>query len=408
MDFQTYIESKRGKKPNQEIIERWQTRVLPRELQNQGERGAQQYLDDYGKSIAAPKCILLAIQAENCGFGEMAMGFWKKAFSLETGQIASGGVASTAAAIPVLQTPEINIIEDFPFEMQPGRLVTMQPVDGQKDREYYIRNPNYWGQPKRDGNKVVVFATKDQAWYQSRSLKFRGSPSPEMDRAFKMTALNLGAFILEGELVFIDCDGLEHRTGAQAATYNIDHGKAEIMPIMRYSIFSCLFIESTQLCTQKERVMMGCKIASYLNERFSDMFEDMPTATTEATKRLMASRQLAEGREGEIWFDISIPYRPGKNTDDRYVRTKYLTELQVIVTGLTPTTAQGRPFGALEVSSLEGKPLGQIGTGFTIPEMMSIKWAWDNREAPLKVEIATQGFTEGGKVFLGRYLGLAA
>lgn len=407
MDFQAYIESKRNKKPNQEIVERWQTRVVARGLDKQGERGAEQYLSDYGKGIAAPKCILLAVQAENAGCGEVAMGFWKKAYELETGQKAVGGVASTKAATPFL-APETTEywIPAFPLDKQPGKLVTMQPVDGKMDRRFYITSDRYWGQPKRDGNKVVVFATADQVWYQSRSLKLRGSPSARMDTVLMTMAQSFCPFILEGELYYKDVEGKEHRTGAQAASRNIELTCSQVNPVMVYAIFSCLYLASQpNMHTQMERVLAGYQVGNLLAKMQPGMFEVLPTARTTQEKTELAARQKTEGREGEVWFDATLPYRPGKYTDDKYVRTKYLTELEVKVTNLTPTTAQGRPFGAIEIATMDDKPLGQIGTGFTMDEAREIAERF--RQGNLRIQIQTQGFTEAGNVFLGRFVDFA-
>jgi len=406
MDFQEYVNSRRGKKPNQEIVERWQTRVLPRGLHQQGEVGARQYLADYGKGIAAPKCILLAIQAENSGAQEMAKGFWKRAYELEFGALPvnsalatgnSGGSIVTASpkTIPLM-------VYAFPPNMQPGSLVTMQPVDGAHPREYYIESPNYWGQPKRDGNKVLTFGTLLQVWYQMRSLKERASPADEIDESIMNTARVIGDFIVEGELWYADCDGFEHRTAAQAATYNIIHGKGTVQPVMKYAIFSSLFWKGHKSETQRERIVNGGYIyQEIISHGHAEFFEYLAPATDRDQKLALSQKQKADGREGEVWFDISMSYYPGKRKDDCYPRTKYTIEIDVRVTRLTPTTAAGRPFGAIEVESLDGKPLGSIGTGFTLEQMHEIKRRFSSG-TPLIIPVVAQGYTEKGVLFQGR------
>lgn len=79
MDFTTYINTKQtelaAKKIPQEIKERWASKIVPRNLQTQGRAGAIEYLNDYGKGIAATKVINLArLTAEN-GCDTMAKGF---------------------------------------------------------------------------------------------------------------------------------------------------------------------------------------------------------------------------------------------------------------------------------------------------------------------------------------------
>lgn len=88
MNINGYAETARKKskgKVKAAIAERWNTRVLPRGLHNQGRRGAQAYLESYGKSIAAPKVVELALCAESMQAPAMAAGFWKAAYQLETG-----------------------------------------------------------------------------------------------------------------------------------------------------------------------------------------------------------------------------------------------------------------------------------------------------------------------------------
>src|SRR5262245_6748576 len=91
------------KKIPAEIIERWQNRIVARNLHTQGEAGARQYLADYGRGIGAPKVILLALQAEAQGATEMALAFWKKAYTLETGKAPDEGVAPS---IPTSAAPQ--------------------------------------------------------------------------------------------------------------------------------------------------------------------------------------------------------------------------------------------------------------------------------------------------------------
>ena len=85
--FKEFIETNRAskKKISADIVERWQERVVRHGWQNEGEAGALQYLAQYGKGIAAPKCVMLARQAETEGCNDIARGFWKKAYELSGG-----------------------------------------------------------------------------------------------------------------------------------------------------------------------------------------------------------------------------------------------------------------------------------------------------------------------------------
>lgn len=91
MELTTYIASKRNgaKPPKSGIVERWNDRVVPNGFDKQGRDGATAYLAKYGKGIAAPKLVELALMAESVGATEMANGFWAKAHELETAPVAA-------------------------------------------------------------------------------------------------------------------------------------------------------------------------------------------------------------------------------------------------------------------------------------------------------------------------------
>jgi bifunctional non-homologous end joining protein LigD len=417
-----YVEQKRsGKKIPTGIRERWQTRVVPRGLHVMGEAGARQYLADYGRGIAAPKVIDLARQAEAEGYPEMALEFWRRAYELEIGHLppAEGDVDLAVPSVPAGNvfptsaggTPQVK---DLPSHLQPGCIHTMQPVDAPLDREEYITDPAYWGQPKKDGCRTVVVATPEMVWYQSRSTNLQEVPSLEMDAVLREAAAGFGAFVLDAELYYRDALGGEHRTGAQAATVNVRAGYPGVHPQPRLAIFKALYADGQDLTSypESERIEAGAKIGYWLETHSAGFFEVLPTCRTEAAKRSLAARQQAEGREGEVWVRHGCLYRGGKDNGNGgpppFVRTKYLKELDVVVLALSSTTAADRPFGAVEVGIYEnGKiiSLGSVGTGFTHDQMAELARRHDETPGQVVITIVTQGFTEGGKVMHGRFTG---
>ena len=88
--IETFIEAGRAKskKVKAAIIERWNTRVVPRELDKLGKQGANIYLDSYGNNISTAKVIELALCGESMGAAELAIGFWEAAYRLEFGDSA--------------------------------------------------------------------------------------------------------------------------------------------------------------------------------------------------------------------------------------------------------------------------------------------------------------------------------
>jgi bifunctional non-homologous end joining protein LigD len=239
LNLQDYSDQHQNVKPNASIKERWQKRVVTRGLS--GAEGARQYLADYGRGIGAKKVIMLARQAEiQCDI-PMSEIFWGKAHELELGEPARGSLKVSWVPIPDITPQQEVSLEGLPDDMQPGEIVTAQPVDARCDREHYINSPYYFGQAKIDGQKALAFVTPSQVVYQSRSMRVRETPSVEMDEALMAAAARSGPFILEGELTYLDFEGGEHRTGAQAATYNIDHDRPTVQPEMKFFIFDCLY-----------------------------------------------------------------------------------------------------------------------------------------------------------------------
>jgi len=419
MDFNTYIEAKRlasaKKKILQEIRERWSTRILSRSLQTLGRSGAVQYLCDYGKGIAAPKVVQLALLAESEGYPEMARGFWGKAFELETGQKANEQEYQKGKLVPVPTTSltvdplRIPTVPELPSTLQPGRIITMQAVDTPHDRQFYIKDPDYWGQPKRDGQRLLAIATKSQVFYQSRSTRLREQPTVEIEQTLLTAVAELGTFVLDGEIYWRSAVGSEHRTSAQAATANIETNHSKVQPQPVYAIFSALFFDGCNLtsATQMERINAGFAVGELLSN-LSKEFEIVPTARTKEEKLLLVQKQQAEDREGEIWFKSSCRYVGGKDAHTLpIVRTKYCQEIELVVTNLTPTTAEGRPFGAIEVAKeVDGffVSLGSVGAGFALSDMLEVVRRHAASPGQVRIKVRTQGLTESGQVWHGRFL----
>jgi hypothetical protein len=90
------------------------------------------------------------------------------------------------------------------------------------------------------------------------------------------------------------------------------------------------------------------------------------------------------------------------------VRTKYVTETDCAVVGLTATTVPGRPFGALVVAEIlpDGttRPVGHVGTGFTDAEADEIAALHNADPGCVCISVRHQGRTEGGMLWHARFL----
>ena len=422
MKITEFAESHRKgfKKVKADIQERWNTRVVPQGLHTQGRTGAAEYLSRYGKGISAKKVVELALTAEALGASEMAAGFWEKAFELETGETArfdtGSGDTTPSIAVSTVRAaarPAV-VLAGIPDSLQPGRIATMQATDTVLPRTSYILNPECIGQAKRDGHHDVTIATEEAVAHQSRSTNCMSPFSIEFDNAAKSVASKLGAFVLDGERYYKSASGSEHRSAAQAATENVNLGQGSVKPVVCYAIFKALYADGKDLRDTEDdlvRVKAAKPIGAALIAALKDSaveVELLPTAVTTAEKQALADQQESEGREGEVWIRRFARYSEGKAHRTDIVRTKYVIELTVRVTKLTPTTVAGRLFAAIEVADIKtGKAIGSVGTGFDADDSKRLAALFAEKPDATFIEIAAQKFSENGILLHARYRDLA-
>jgi bifunctional non-homologous end joining protein LigD len=428
--FNDFIRSGRAqaKKPSAEIYSRWASRIVARGLHRQGRAGAETYLRDYGRGISAAKVIAFALVAEAESCPDLAAEFWAAAFTLVTGDLpVRSTVTPSASATPASPASRATkrrcpTMAGLPPHLQPGCIITQQPVDAKHPRQHYCDVPAYIGQPKRDGNRIVLIASPDAVYYQSRSMSLQPAPDSMFDEACRDRAAVRGAFVLDGERVFIDSAGGEHRTGAQAAQTNTDLGTPSRAVICRLCIFKALFADGCDLTTEPEhhrietaqslvRSLQGIHAGMPKSEAPSFQIEMLETAQTRAQKRALCDRQQSTGREGEVWIRRDVQYIGGKTSDESIVRTKYLTESTVIVRSLTGTMASGRAFGAIEVEeeNQDGSrtEVGSVGTGFSQSVAAEIRKRHLRQPGRLRIKVRHQGRTENGQLWHARFIGFA-
>jgi hypothetical protein len=89
--------------------------------------------------------------------------------------------------------------------------------------------------------RLVIIAGPDAVYYQGRSTALVPSPGQAFDDVFQRYAALHGPFVLDGELVFLDACGGEHRTGAQAAQTNANNDRPQHEVKSCISVFKALF-----------------------------------------------------------------------------------------------------------------------------------------------------------------------
>lgn len=417
MTINEYAENARKKskgKVKAAIAERWNTRVLPRGLHNQGRNGARAYLEAYGKNIAAPKVVELALCAESMQAPDMAAGFWEASYELETGTSASFS-SETPDSIPS-QTPvhvgkakEKVVLPGLPADLQPGAVAPMQPKDAPEPESHYVLNRHYQAQPKRDGQKNFLFGTSKATAHQSRSTSLMGMLTPEFEEAVQAAARDLGDFVLEGERYYLSASGSEHRTAAQAATANIEMNQGETPPIPVYGAFRALFARRQDLrnATEERRVEALTAIVAAIHSHLpkSVRIEAVPTATTAQEKQDLLDKQKTEGREGVVWTKRDCSYTPGDQTEIT-CRTKFLQEDEFTVVSIARSKTQNRTIASLELADKHGNPVGNVGTGFDQATAAQILQKHEEKPGSLQVLVRFQGWTEKKSLWHPRFLAI--
>ncbi len=415
MNFQDFVDENVAKKSKNgvitvtsEINKRWETRIVAQGLDKMGVDGVQAYLARYGKNIAAPKVIALALCADAKGANQMATAFWVKAYELTFGEMPSDMDELVTAQITSTspKVDELPVVPDLPDNLQPGRIHTMQPVDAPKEREHYINDPSYWGQPKRDGHRTVVIATPEKVYFQTRNLNLITIDNVALVEFLADIAKRVGTYVLDGELWYRSFDGKEHRTAAQAAEWGVNHGEPMASVATMYTAFKILFFQGESLLDEPESHRILTLQQLVWN---GDFFEKCPTAVNTEEKRSLVKKQILEGREGEIWVDHACRYIGGKHKDGlSMVRTKYLQTGVFICTGCTPTTAENRLFGALEICEEDGDKLvsvGKVGTGFNLSDQQEMM-EYFKYDINFTIAVEYQGRTASGKLMHARYQGI--
>ncbi len=361
-----------------------------------------------------------ARQAE--GYQEAANSFFRKAAELEGITLSDAGNTTNpndgtrtmadrvlATMTPTDTMPLVKVINPhFPTNAQPGSFNPMQPDDADYGIEHYVKNDLYWGQPKIDGNEMIVFAAPEQVWYQSREGNMFEVLDDEMDNALKRLANMNGPFILIGERVYLDVEGREFHTASEASRSNLKKGHPGRLPQVHYCVFACIWrYNDVDLRTYGQMVDLGRGYAEACRNLGSSVIVPINTFKTRQGKENLVRDQVNHSREGMIWFIPSMPYGIGKNAEDNFVRTKFLKELVARATGYTKSPNPDYAFGALCIESLDGEDLGGVGTGFTLEQRRAIKARLDT-DGPFLIEVRYQNITVDGKLVHARYLKTAA
>jgi ATP-dependent DNA ligase len=201
---------------------------------------------------------------------------------------------------------------------------------------------------------------------------------------------------------YVDAAGKEHQTAADAANANVEDGNPGGAVEWRFMLFDVMFYKKdVRKAPYVDRLKLVVAMSEFLHA-CNPNFVVIYVAKTATEKSELARMQESEGREGEVWSRKDRAYIAGKNKSDDFVRTKYVLELNLHVQALTPTTAEDRLFGAVEVTDDYHFSMGSVGSGFSHEIQQKIVDEFNRLGWDYVIPVVSQGLTTNHQLVHGR------
>ena len=277
MSITSFVKEHAAVTPNADIVERWESRIVPNGLQNRGAEGADFYLGNWGKGLKAPKAIAFARIAEIKGATEMAARFWEEAYFLATGsreRLAAGAQACDEGETATVATPTLK----SSFNQQPQVPVAVDRATAMM----YAADPAWGVQEKKNGRRLMI--------------RVRGKV---------VTGGNKKG--LAGVVPLPVADLLASRSDAEP--------DGEDVPGAYYA-FDLLSVGTTDLrqCRFEERYAALVKHLAGV----SDAVRVVPLITEHDAKLAFIKSLEAENAEGFILKRLDAPYIPGEKAGTQF------------------------------------------------------------------------------------------
>jgi bifunctional non-homologous end joining protein LigD len=274
MTITEYIAKHAGSFVTADIVERWNTRVVPQSMHTAGRAGAEDYLAKYGRTMKAPKTLGFACCAMANGHSEFANRMFEEAFFLETGSRPTVDGPRADVSHHELPTPIVSKPADKrPFGHYP-QLLTL--VD-RPTAERMLQDPAFCIQEKVDGQRVMV-EVKD-GWVRAGNKRGIERPLPlNVAEALKGVCRD---FVVDGELV--------------GSTYHV---------------FDLLELDGK--CLRQQGFETRWIMLSAVVPLCAPCIKSVESGFTTGRKLELAAGLEAAGREGYVLKRAYAPYSPGE------------------------------------------------------------------------------------------------
>jgi bifunctional non-homologous end joining protein LigD len=263
-----------------------------------------------------------------------------------------------------------------------------------------FNDPNWIWEQKYDGIRVIADMTGPNQRLWARSGTDKTNTFPEIKVSCKESC------ILDGEVISgKSFQNIQHRANR---IKNIEQASRDFPAL--YMVFDILKIRNNDLTNSMlsiRKLILKEILEETENVLLSPYFED--------GVKLMEDMVNA-GNEGVVGKHLQMTYLPGKR---KWIKVKCWKEDIFEVFGYTQGTGRRLPtFGALILSNLGGKYVGEVGTGFTDEDTVNLfnfmSGRLDNDKCeetgtaviPFKVKIKFLEYTNDGILRLPVFKGI--
>ena len=226
-----------------------------------------------------------------------------------------------------------------------------------EELEVFLKSPEWGMEHKRDGKRMLVRLTSVLKPPEAFSRTRKGLAMPEVIRDALMASKCLSLvskkdFFLDGELVWLDKNGRDHRTQVQA-------GGKSAKPV--YAVWD-IVLPKISYVKRKALLMELCKVNGWYGNacvQYQSLY------VTEESKKKIFKKGKKDRWEGYVFKELAGKYIPGARD---FRRWKYTVTDDYIVVGFTKSDKAKNPFRALVLAQYDKKGnlvrKGQCGGGF--------------------------------------------
>jgi len=244
-----------------------------------------------------------------------------------------------------------------------------------------FHRPGWVYEEKYDGVRALAYRRGRRVRLHSRTLRDITAEFSEIARALQ--ALRGGAFVLDGEVVAFDRQGVSRFQLLQRDRIHA-----------AFAVFDCL--------EQEGAALLGRPLAE--RRRALEALVPPRRGALMRARRLpsngLSAYRIAQRRdwEGIIAKDAASPYEPGRRARS-WLKVKCRKEAEFVVGGFTAPAGERRHFGALLLGLFDGPALrfvGRVGTGFsrkTLADLSARMIALRTEESPFRPALREAGVT---------------